>query len=171
MRSPRPRCQRRPAVRALAPSADEDSAGREAAPLSPRELRVVRSAAAAMTNQQIASSLGITTGTVKHHPHAALRELDAVSRLDAVAKALASGAITAPVPAGLPDWADAHPDAYPAAGFAAGGEPGGRAPGGEPRRGPRLGEPRRLTGTSAPTPDGGVYRIPSAPRRRPAAVS
>ncbi|MEE1796939.1 response regulator transcription factor [Streptomyces sp. BE308] len=103
------------AERALAPGSEEDSAlGREPAPLSPRELQVVRCAAAAMTNQQIASSLGITTGTVKRHLHAAFRKLDAVSRLDAVAKALASGAITAPVPTGLPDWADAHPDTRPA---------------------------------------------------------
>ncbi|MGY3679820.1 response regulator transcription factor [Streptomyces sp. TE33382] len=97
------------AVRALALRPEGGSADPEATPLSPREIQVVRGAAAAMTNQQIARRLGITTGTVKRHLHAAFRKLDAVSRLDAVAKALASGVITAPVPAGLPHWADAHP--------------------------------------------------------------
>ncbi|MFD9421081.1 MULTISPECIES: hypothetical protein [unclassified Streptomyces] len=42
-----------------------------------------------------------------------MRKLDAVSRLDAAAQALASGVITAPVPTGLPDWAEVHPDARP----------------------------------------------------------
>ncbi|WP_189541748.1 response regulator transcription factor [Streptomyces gelaticus] len=84
------------AVRELAPAEVQDSANRPVPTLSQRETEVLRGVATAMTNQQIGRSLGITTGTVKRHLYAAFRKLDAVSRLDAVAKALAVGVLTMP---------------------------------------------------------------------------
>ncbi|MFB4424435.1 LuxR C-terminal-related transcriptional regulator [Streptomyces sp. QL37] len=90
------------AARYLATPAKSDAARESPIALSPRELQVVRCAAAAMTNQQIASRLGITLGTVKRHLHSAFRKLGAVSRLDAVRKALTAGLLSAPVPAPAP---------------------------------------------------------------------
>lgn len=84
------------AVRELAPAEVQDSANRPVPALSQRETEVLHGVATAMTNQQIGRSLGITTGTVKRHLYAAFRKLDAVSRLDAVAKALAAGVLTMP---------------------------------------------------------------------------
>ncbi|MGW1838040.1 response regulator transcription factor [Streptomyces sp. NPDC002067] len=86
------------AVRELAPAEVQDAANRPVPALSQRETEVLRGVATAMTNQQIGRALGITTGTVKRHLHAAFRKLDAVSRLDAVAKALAAGVLTTPAP-------------------------------------------------------------------------
>ncbi len=83
-------------VREIAPSSAQD-ARKSSPPLTPRETEVLRGVATAMTNQQIARSLGITTGTVKRHLHAAFRKLGAVSRLDAVTQALAAGLITSPM--------------------------------------------------------------------------
>jgi DNA-binding NarL/FixJ family response regulator len=83
-------------VRALAPAAVRDMAKRPVPALSRRESEVLRGVAAAMTNQQIGRALGIATGTVKRHLHAAFRKLDAVSRLDAVTQAQAAGLITLP---------------------------------------------------------------------------
>ncbi|MEU7147211.1 response regulator transcription factor [Streptomyces sp. NPDC045456] len=85
------------AVRRLAPPVVRDAVTHASRPLTPREMEVLRGVAAAMTNQQIARNLGITTGTVKRHLHAAFRKLGAVSRLDAVHQALAAGLITSPV--------------------------------------------------------------------------
>ena len=84
------------AVRGLAPAAAQDSVNRPVPALSRRETEVLRGVATAMTNQQIGRALGITTGTVKRHLHAAFRKLDAVSRLDAVTRALAAGVLTMP---------------------------------------------------------------------------
>ncbi|WP_406148266.1 response regulator transcription factor [Streptomyces anulatus] len=86
------------AVRSLAPAALRNAVQRSVPALSPRETQVLRGVATAMTNQQVASSLGITTGTVKRHLHAAFRKLDAVSRLDAVTQAAAAGLIALPAP-------------------------------------------------------------------------
>ncbi|MFI8996034.1 response regulator transcription factor [Streptomyces sp. NPDC053542] len=87
------------ALGALFPAAVQGAGRVPYAALSRREREVLSGAAAAMTNQQIARGLGITTGTVKRHLHTTFRKLDAVSRLDAVAKALAAGLISAPGPA------------------------------------------------------------------------
>ncbi|MCB5912288.1 response regulator transcription factor [Streptomyces pinistramenti] len=86
------------AVRSLAPAAVQDAVKRPVPALSRRETEVLRGVATAMTNQQIASGLGITTGTVKRHLHAAFRKLDAVSRLDAVTQAVAAGLLIPPAP-------------------------------------------------------------------------
>jgi DNA-binding NarL/FixJ family response regulator len=47
----------------------------------------------AMSNRQIASQLAITEGTVKRHMRNIFRKLDAVSRIDAVNKAMAASLI------------------------------------------------------------------------------
>ncbi|MEV8394579.1 MULTISPECIES: response regulator transcription factor [unclassified Streptomyces] len=86
------------AVRSLAPAAVRNAVKRPVPALSRRETQVLRGVATAMTNQQVANSLGITTGTVKRHLHAAFRKLDAVSRLDAVTQAVAAGLIILPAP-------------------------------------------------------------------------
>ncbi|MER5556033.1 LuxR C-terminal-related transcriptional regulator [Streptomyces sp. NPDC002793] len=96
------------AARYLATPARTDAARESPIALSPRELQVVRCAAAAMTNQQIASRLGITLGTVKRHLHSAFRKLGAVSRLDAVHKALTAGLLGVPAPVALKYAVRAH---------------------------------------------------------------
>ena len=68
----------------------------EAAPVSPREREVLTCVAEAMSNRQIAGRLGITEGTVKRHLRNIFDKLDAVSRIDAVNKALAQELIAAP---------------------------------------------------------------------------
>lgn|SRR5216683_529876 len=54
--------------------------------LSNREREVIELMARALTNSQIARSLGITEGTVKQHVSSIFSKLQAVSRLDAVSK-------------------------------------------------------------------------------------
>ncbi|MFJ8476512.1 response regulator transcription factor [Kitasatospora sp. NPDC094011] len=61
--------------------------------LTERELQVLRAAAESWTNQQIATALGITVGTVKRHLYSVFRKLQASSRLDAVVKAASAGLI------------------------------------------------------------------------------
>jgi ATP/maltotriose-dependent transcriptional regulator MalT len=58
-------------------------------PLSRREVEVLRLAAGALSNAQIAAELFITEGTVKRHLTNIYAKLGAVSRLDAVNKAKA----------------------------------------------------------------------------------
>ncbi|KES06236.1 hypothetical protein BU52_16005 [Streptomyces toyocaensis] len=65
-------------------------------PLSRREHQVLVGAAAAMSNRQIADRLGITEGTVKRHLNSVFRKLGAVSRLDAVNKAVRASLIPSP---------------------------------------------------------------------------
>jgi two-component system nitrate/nitrite response regulator NarL len=60
---------------------------------SAREVEILRCVAEAMSNRQIATSLGITEGTVKRHLRNIFDKLDAVSRLDAVNKAMARALI------------------------------------------------------------------------------
>jgi DNA-binding NarL/FixJ family response regulator len=62
-------------------------------PLSARELEVLRLLAQAMSNDQIARRLFISRGTVKRHLSNIYGKLGAVSRVDAVRKALAAGLI------------------------------------------------------------------------------
>lgn len=56
--------------------------------LSSREVEVLGWAAQALSNRQIAGRLGITEGTVKRHLRNIFGKLDAVSRIDAVNKAV-----------------------------------------------------------------------------------
>jgi DNA-binding NarL/FixJ family response regulator len=64
--------------------------------LSKREREVVALAAQALSNRQIAVRLEISEGTVKRHMRNVFEKLEAVSRLDAVNKALAASLITHP---------------------------------------------------------------------------
>ncbi|MDH6125250.1 response regulator transcription factor [Kitasatospora sp. GP82] len=65
--------------------------------LSSRELGVLEHVAAALSNRQIAVLLGITEGTVKRHLRNIFEKLGAVSRIDAVNKAVAAELIKSPV--------------------------------------------------------------------------
>ncbi|MFF8095627.1 response regulator [Streptomyces sp. NPDC016675] len=72
-------------------------------PLSRREHQALVGAASAMSNRQIADWLGISEGTVKRHLNRVFRKLDAVSRVDAVNKAVRAALIPSPdVPAAAP---------------------------------------------------------------------
>lgn len=62
--------------------------------LSPRQLDVLKCIAVGMSNQHIASSLGITLGTVKLHIHAILRLTGTRNRTEA---ALIAGRFLAPI--------------------------------------------------------------------------
>lgn len=64
--------------------------------LSARELDVLKLAAQALTNAQIASRLQVTEATVKRHLSNIFGKLGAVSRIDAVNKAVRSDLISAP---------------------------------------------------------------------------
>jgi DNA-binding NarL/FixJ family response regulator len=64
-------------------------------PLSARELELLSLVAEAMSNRQIANRLGITEGTVKRHLRNIFGKLGAVSRIDAVNRAVAGGLIAA----------------------------------------------------------------------------
>lgn len=64
--------------------------------LSVREVEVLTCAAQALSNRQIAGRLGITEGTVKRHLRNIFGKLDAVSRIDAVNKAVERSLIVAP---------------------------------------------------------------------------
>lgn len=65
-----------------------------AAGLSDREREVLELTAQALSNSQIASRLCLTEATVKRHLHNIFAKLDAVSRIDAVNKAVAASLIT-----------------------------------------------------------------------------
>jgi DNA-binding NarL/FixJ family response regulator len=61
--------------------------------LSTREIEVLGHVAAARSNRQIANWMGIAEGTVKRHMRNIFEKLDAVSRIDAVNKAVAASII------------------------------------------------------------------------------
>lgn len=61
--------------------------------LSSRELEVLELVAQAMSNRQVASRLAVTEGTVKRHLRNIFEKLGAVSRIDAVNKAVAASFI------------------------------------------------------------------------------
>ncbi|HWG98451.1 MAG TPA: response regulator transcription factor [Pilimelia sp.] len=67
-------------------------------PLSPREREVLELAGQALSNAQIGAQLYITEGTVKRHLTNIYAKLGAVSRLDAVNKAVAARMIRPPEP-------------------------------------------------------------------------
>ncbi|MEU8251102.1 response regulator transcription factor [Nonomuraea sp. NPDC048916] len=69
-----------------------------AGPLSDREREVLELTARALSNAQIGSQLGLTEATVKRHLRNIYVKLGAVSRIDAVNKAIAASLITAPKP-------------------------------------------------------------------------
>ncbi len=64
--------------------------------LSPREREVITHAAAALSNRQISNKLHITEGTVKRHLRNIFEKLGAVSRIDAVNKAIEAQLIRRP---------------------------------------------------------------------------
>lgn len=73
------------------PQALPQQTGAQLAPgrrLSEREVEVLTLVAAALSNRQIGARLGITEGTVKRHLRKIFDKLDAVSRIDAVNKAV-----------------------------------------------------------------------------------
>lgn len=67
------------------------------ATLSGREREILQLTAKAFTNSQIGSRLSITESTVKRHLHNIYAKLGAVSRIDAVNKAVAAGLISRPL--------------------------------------------------------------------------
>jgi DNA-binding NarL/FixJ family response regulator len=67
--------------------------GTDADTLSAREVEVVRLLAQALSNAQIATRLHISEGTVKRHLTNVYAKLGAVSRVDAIRRAAASGVI------------------------------------------------------------------------------
>ena len=75
----------------LPPQPATDRAG--AQPLSEREIEVLTLVAMALSNRQVGARLGITEGTVKRHLRNLFDKLDAVSRIDAVNKAVSFGII------------------------------------------------------------------------------
>lgn len=64
--------------------------------LSDREVEIVGLVAQALSNSQIARRLDITEGTVKRHLRNIFTKLGAVSRIDAVNKAIAMNALSPP---------------------------------------------------------------------------
>jgi DNA-binding NarL/FixJ family response regulator len=64
-------------------------------PLSPRELEILELVAQALSNVQVANRLNITEATVKRHLRNVFVKLGAVSRIDAVNKAIAGSLISA----------------------------------------------------------------------------
>ncbi|WP_159943600.1 MULTISPECIES: response regulator [unclassified Nocardiopsis] len=62
--------------------------------LTKREIEVLERVSEAMSNREIARSLDITEGTVKRHMRNIFEKLDAVSRIDAVNKAVEAGALS-----------------------------------------------------------------------------
>jgi LuxR family maltose regulon positive regulatory protein len=69
------------------------AAERQPAPLSERELEILRLIAAGCTNQEIADQLVIALGTVKRHTSNIFNKLDVDNRTSAVARAQAMGLI------------------------------------------------------------------------------
>lgn len=77
-----------------APARAMEAAGAAAiAPLTPRELEVLRMMADGAANKEIAWRLGISEHTVKFHVASILGKLDAGTRTEAVARGLRSGLI------------------------------------------------------------------------------
>ena len=68
--------------------------GSNAGTLSPREIDVLELAAQAYSNSQIASRLYLTEATIKRHLSNIFAKLGAVSRIDAVNKAIAASLIS-----------------------------------------------------------------------------
>jgi two-component system, NarL family, response regulator YdfI len=80
-------------VSAPARAMEAAGAATPAAPLTPRELEVLRMMADGAANKEIAWRLGISEHTVKFHVASILGKLDAGTRTEAVARGLRSGLI------------------------------------------------------------------------------
>ncbi|UUU22350.1 response regulator [Streptomyces sp. DSM 40750] len=91
-----------------APASPPVEAPRPKAAFSRREDQILKCVASAMSNRQIAATLGITEGSVKRHLHNVFRKLGAVSRLDAVNKAVAAALILPPAAANEAPGAYGH---------------------------------------------------------------
>jgi DNA-binding NarL/FixJ family response regulator len=76
-----------------ADASDELRSGGDSPGLTRRESDVLRLMADGLRNQEIASSLGLSLGTVKVHVNRVLEKLDAVDRTEAVTRALRRGLI------------------------------------------------------------------------------
>jgi DNA-binding NarL/FixJ family response regulator len=85
--------------------------------LSEREQEVLQLVASAMSNAQVARQLGLTEATVKRHLRNVFAKLKAVSRLDAVNKAVAA-ALIKPSPSGGAPATEPDPDVTAVAGAA-----------------------------------------------------
>ncbi|MFC8720746.1 response regulator transcription factor [Kitasatospora sp. NPDC057198] len=83
----------RPAPEAGATGSAGGAGGAGEARLSAREVEVLALVADALSNRQIGARLGITEGTVKRHLRNLFEKLGAVSRIDAVNKAVAAGLV------------------------------------------------------------------------------
>ncbi|MFJ3229988.1 response regulator [Streptomyces sp. NPDC086787] len=83
-------------------AAPAQGAAQRAGLISERETEVLALVAQALSNRQIGARLGITEGTVKRHLRKIFDKLDAVSRLDAVNKAVALQLIRPPGKHSLP---------------------------------------------------------------------
>ncbi|MGO8673419.1 MAG: response regulator [Capsulimonadaceae bacterium] len=80
--------------RYVPPRVSEKLAGRLSMPdLSDREIAVLRLMTAGQSNKEIASSLGLSLGTVKCHVNSLLAKLDVEDRTQAVVTALRKGVI------------------------------------------------------------------------------
>jgi DNA-binding NarL/FixJ family response regulator len=66
-------------------------------PLTPRELEILSLTSQALSNTQIARQAFLTEATVKRHLRNIFTKLGAVSRIDAVNKAVAAGLLPAPL--------------------------------------------------------------------------
>jgi DNA-binding NarL/FixJ family response regulator len=78
------------------PPRPREPAGPPPKTLSSREIEILACVGLALSNRQIAVRLGITEGTVKQHLRNIFTKLGAVSRIDAVNKAILGGLIPAP---------------------------------------------------------------------------
>jgi DNA-binding NarL/FixJ family response regulator len=76
----------------VSPEAERPAAG--PSPLSRREHDLLELVAQALSNRQIAVRLGITEATVKRHLHNIFAKIGAVSRIDAVNRAVEAGLIS-----------------------------------------------------------------------------
>jgi two-component system nitrate/nitrite response regulator NarL len=72
------------------------------APLTLRELDVLKLVDEGLSNKEIAGRLGIKLATVKNHVHNILEKLDVERRTEAVFHVRRLGLLTAPAPASLP---------------------------------------------------------------------
>ncbi len=61
--------------------------------LSAQQLRILRLVAAGLRNKQVATSLGVSETTVKYHLRTIYAQLDATSRVEAVAAAIRAGLV------------------------------------------------------------------------------
>jgi DNA-binding NarL/FixJ family response regulator len=93
-------------VLSLSPDTLARQQGGSGSPLSGREVELLNLVALAYSNSEIASELCLTEGTVKQHMRRIFTKLGAVSRIDAVNKAVAASILKPP---GRLPGSKAHP--------------------------------------------------------------